>query len=148
MSRKASLAKISRPRLFGVVPRERLFALLDDNCGRPLIWISGPPARARRRWSRVISKTGDCQPSGIRSNRETPIRHDLLFSDAVDNAGSHSFGGIRRSDLIHSSSSSSDYVWPMDTTETVLHDECIAYCIEWLALTTTRIGIRLLPRRI
>ena len=39
MSKKATLAKISRPRLFGVVPRERLFALLDDNRGRPLVWI-------------------------------------------------------------------------------------------------------------
>ena len=47
MSRKASLAKISRPRLFGVVPRERLFALLDDNSGRPLIWISGPPGAGK-----------------------------------------------------------------------------------------------------
>ncbi len=47
MSKKASLAKISRPRLFGVVPRERLFALLDDNRGRPLIWISGPPGAGK-----------------------------------------------------------------------------------------------------
>ena len=47
MSRKASLAKISRPRLFGVVPRERLFALLDDNRGRPLVWISGPPGAGK-----------------------------------------------------------------------------------------------------
>ncbi len=34
------LAKISRPRLFNVVARERLFALLDSNRGRPLIWIA------------------------------------------------------------------------------------------------------------
>ncbi len=47
MSRKSSLAKISRPRLFGVVPRERLFTLLDDNRGRPLIWISGPPGAGK-----------------------------------------------------------------------------------------------------
>src|SRR5258708_15970250 len=47
MSKKTSLAKISRPRLFGVVPRERLFALLDDNRGRPLIWISGPPGAGK-----------------------------------------------------------------------------------------------------
>ena len=47
MSRKTSLAKISRPRLFGVVPRERLFALLDDNRGRPLVWISGPPGAGK-----------------------------------------------------------------------------------------------------
>lgn len=47
MSRKALLAKISPPRLFSVVPRERLFAQLDDNCGRPLIWISGPPGAGK-----------------------------------------------------------------------------------------------------
>src|SRR5882672_2081433 len=47
MSKKASLAKIGPPRLFGVVPRERLFALLDENCGRPLIWISGPPGAGK-----------------------------------------------------------------------------------------------------
>ena len=47
MSRKASLAKISRPRLFGVVPRERLFDLLDDNRGRPLIWIAAPPGAGK-----------------------------------------------------------------------------------------------------
>ncbi len=47
MSKKALLAKVSRPRLFGVVPRERLFALLDDNLGRPLIWISSPPGAGK-----------------------------------------------------------------------------------------------------
>lgn len=47
MSKKATLAKISRPRLFGVVARERLFALLDENSGRPLIWISGPPGAGK-----------------------------------------------------------------------------------------------------
>ncbi|HWH48764.1 MAG TPA: hypothetical protein VN664_13260, partial [Burkholderiales bacterium] len=47
MSKKASLAKISQPRLFGVVPRQRLFALMDDNRGRPLVWISGPPGAGK-----------------------------------------------------------------------------------------------------
>ncbi len=47
MSKKPSLAKISRPRLFGVVPRARLFALLDENRGRPLIWISSPPGAGK-----------------------------------------------------------------------------------------------------
>jgi len=47
MSKRVSLAKISRPRLFGVVPRERLFALLDGNRGRPLVWISGPPGAGK-----------------------------------------------------------------------------------------------------
>jgi len=47
MSRKALLAKVSRPRLFDVVPRERLFALLDENRGRPLIWIVSPPGAGK-----------------------------------------------------------------------------------------------------
>jgi LuxR family transcriptional regulator, maltose regulon positive regulatory protein len=47
MGRKVTLAKISRPRLFGVVARECLFALLDENRGRPLIWISGPPGAGK-----------------------------------------------------------------------------------------------------
>jgi LuxR family transcriptional regulator, maltose regulon positive regulatory protein len=41
------LAKISRPRLFNVVARERLFALLDANRGRPLIWIAAPPGSGK-----------------------------------------------------------------------------------------------------
>lgn len=47
MRKRASLAKVSRPRLFGVVPRERLFALLDENRGRPLVWISSPPGAGK-----------------------------------------------------------------------------------------------------
>ena len=47
MAKRTSIAKISRPRLFGVLPREELFALLDENRGRPLIWISGPPGAGK-----------------------------------------------------------------------------------------------------
>ena len=47
MSIKPSLAKVSRPRLFGVVSRGRLFSLLDENHGRPLVWISGPPGAGK-----------------------------------------------------------------------------------------------------
>ncbi|MFB3902180.1 MAG: BTAD domain-containing putative transcriptional regulator [Acidobacteriota bacterium] len=37
------LAKITRPRVIGVLPRTRLFHLLDHASGRyPLLWISGP----------------------------------------------------------------------------------------------------------
>lgn len=44
---RSSLAKISAPRLFGIVARERLFARLDENRGRPLIWIEGPPGAGK-----------------------------------------------------------------------------------------------------
>ena len=47
VTRKASLAKLSRPRLFGVIQRERLFALLDENRGRLLVWLSGPPGAGK-----------------------------------------------------------------------------------------------------
>jgi LuxR family maltose regulon positive regulatory protein len=47
MARQASIAKISTPRLFGIVARQRLFARLDENRGRPLIWVDGPPGAGK-----------------------------------------------------------------------------------------------------
>lgn len=47
MATRTALAKVSRPRLFGVVARERLFKLLDANAGRPSIWIDGPPGAGK-----------------------------------------------------------------------------------------------------
>lgn len=42
------LAKLSRPRLYDALPRERLFALLDEKRKRPVILIAGlPGARLR-----------------------------------------------------------------------------------------------------
>jgi LuxR family transcriptional regulator, maltose regulon positive regulatory protein len=46
-AKRASIAKISTPRLFGVVARERLFVRLDENRGRPVIWIEGPPGAGK-----------------------------------------------------------------------------------------------------
>jgi ATP/maltotriose-dependent transcriptional regulator MalT/DNA-binding SARP family transcriptional activator len=44
----ASLAKLTRPRLHEVVPRERLFAQLDAARGRyPVIWVTGPPGAGK-----------------------------------------------------------------------------------------------------
>ncbi|MDZ7832628.1 MAG: BTAD domain-containing putative transcriptional regulator [Desulfobacterales bacterium] len=40
--RPMSLAKISKPRLQRVLPRYRLFSLLDENRSFPAIWVSGP----------------------------------------------------------------------------------------------------------
>ncbi len=43
MSQKqASIAKIARPHLSQVFPRERLFRLLEHGRRRPVIWVSGP----------------------------------------------------------------------------------------------------------
>ena len=38
-----AIAKLSRPKLLGVLARERLFALLDAERTHPAVWISAPP---------------------------------------------------------------------------------------------------------
>ena len=38
-----ALAKLTVPRLFSAVPRERLFRVLDERRSHPLVWISGTP---------------------------------------------------------------------------------------------------------
>ena len=43
----ARLAKLTRPRTEGLLQRERLFALLDEACKRPVIWIAGPPGAGK-----------------------------------------------------------------------------------------------------
>lgn len=46
-SRTAQLAKLGRPRLFEALARERLFALLDKNRERPVVWIAAPPGAGK-----------------------------------------------------------------------------------------------------
>jgi len=42
-SRRSSLGKTTRPSLAGILPRSRLFGLLDQGREGPVVWISGPP---------------------------------------------------------------------------------------------------------
>jgi len=39
---KTSTVKISRPKVSGIAPRQRLFRLLDSSKKKPIIWITGP----------------------------------------------------------------------------------------------------------
>jgi len=41
------LAKLTRPRLDGVVVRDRLFKVLDQSRDHPATWISGPPGAGK-----------------------------------------------------------------------------------------------------
>ena len=47
VTREPQPAKLSRPGLFGVVARERLFARLDEARRRPVVWITGPPGAGK-----------------------------------------------------------------------------------------------------
>ena len=64
---RPALAKFSRPRLYNVQKRERLFELLDER--RVSIRSSGSPVRrgqASRRWSQATSTHANCRASGSR----------------------------------------------------------------------------------
>ena len=41
------LAKLSRPRLYDALPRERLFAALDEKREHPAVWIAAPPGSGK-----------------------------------------------------------------------------------------------------
>src|SRR5713226_2520992 len=43
MKKRVSLGKTTRPSLAGILPRQRLFGLLDRGREGPVVWISGPP---------------------------------------------------------------------------------------------------------
>ncbi|WUR16017.1 BTAD domain-containing putative transcriptional regulator [[Empedobacter] haloabium] len=47
MGLAASMAKVTRPRLYRTLPRERLFRRLDALCTRKAIWITGPPGAGK-----------------------------------------------------------------------------------------------------
>jgi len=41
--KRASLAKTTRPTFSGVLPRERLFQMLDEAREHWAVWLTGPP---------------------------------------------------------------------------------------------------------
>lgn len=45
--KRPQLAKLTRPRLYKAVARERLFALLDEKRQHPVVWIAGPPGAGK-----------------------------------------------------------------------------------------------------
>ena len=45
--KRASLGKTTRPRLAGVLPRKRVFALLEGEDAAPAVWVSGPPGSGK-----------------------------------------------------------------------------------------------------
>jgi LuxR family transcriptional regulator, maltose regulon positive regulatory protein len=38
-----TLAKLTRPKAHRALPRERVFAHLDESRQRPLVWVTSPP---------------------------------------------------------------------------------------------------------
>ena len=47
MAANPTLAKFSRPRLYAVVKRERLFLQLDEARAHPVVFIAGPPGAGK-----------------------------------------------------------------------------------------------------
>ena len=47
MAARPPLAKLTRPKLYGALPRPRLFALLDEAATRPIVWLSGAPGAGK-----------------------------------------------------------------------------------------------------
>ena len=45
--RRTTLAKLTRPRLYSPLPRERLFRLLDAARQQPITWVAGPPGAGK-----------------------------------------------------------------------------------------------------
>ena len=45
--KRSQLAKLTRPRLYKAVARERLFRLLDEKREHPVVWIVGPPGAGK-----------------------------------------------------------------------------------------------------
>jgi LuxR family transcriptional regulator, maltose regulon positive regulatory protein len=43
----ATLAKLTRPRLYGTILRARLFQLLDERRSHPVLWVTGPPGAGK-----------------------------------------------------------------------------------------------------
>jgi LuxR family transcriptional regulator, maltose regulon positive regulatory protein len=41
------LVKLTRPKLYGVLPRPRLFTLLDEAATRPIVWLSAAPGAGK-----------------------------------------------------------------------------------------------------
>ena len=47
MAARPPLAKLTRPKLYGALPRPRLFALLDEAASRPVVWLCGAPGAGK-----------------------------------------------------------------------------------------------------
>jgi hypothetical protein len=87
----SSLAKLSRPKLFGALPRERLFRTLDEHRAHPIVWVGGPPAPARPLWLRVISRAGNCPGLVSRGQRRQRPR-DIFLLYGISGCRSRAWG--------------------------------------------------------
>ena len=87
-------AKLSRPRLFDIAPRERLFSLVETSRSHPAIWIDGPAGAGKTsllagyiearglaaRWYQVDAGDADLG----KSERTTPGSQLLEHGRAVE----------------------------------------------------------------
>lgn len=67
---QAPLAKLSRPRTAGLIPRPRLFAHLDRACGRGAAWVSGPSGSGKTSLLATWIETGARMPLWYRADAD------------------------------------------------------------------------------
>ena len=75
-----SLAKLSRPRLYDVLARERLFAVLDSLRERPIVWIAAPPGAGKT--TLVASYLEAAAPKSARAHKANSVWYQIDSSDA------------------------------------------------------------------
>jgi len=92
-SKGSSLAKLTRPRLHGVVRRERVLGKLADACARPLVWVTGPPGCGK-----TVAVASFIEANLIRSIwfQIDPGDHDLSSFFYYLRLGAETFRGRRK----------------------------------------------------
>jgi hypothetical protein len=71
-----TLSKLSRLRLFRILPRDRLFRLLDaERREHPVVWIAGPPGAGKTAPVANYQAVQNCLVFGIRLTGAIAIQH-------------------------------------------------------------------------
>ena len=92
MSTAPTLAKFSRPRLYAVVKRDRLFRALDEARAHPIVFIAGPPGAGKS--TLVASYVESRRTPGLWFQADIGDSDPATFFHYVSTAAT-SLGGVR-----------------------------------------------------
>ena len=66
---RPQLAKLTPPRLYHAVARDRLFAAIDDARARPVVWIAGPPGAGKTTLIATYARSQNLRPIWFQLDR-------------------------------------------------------------------------------